>query len=78
MEAVRESREAVAKSGGAHSPDHALGIHLTGQSLATGEALGSVAVVVPPSRGRDLAVFRLMDKRSDRIVLAAARRVSAP
>jgi len=78
MEAVRESREAVAKSGGEHRPDHELGIHLTGQSLATSEALGSVAVVVPASRGRDLAVFRLMDERSDRVALADARRVRSP
>jgi hypothetical protein len=78
MEAVRESREAVAKSGGGHRPDHELGIQLTGQSLVTGDALGSVAVVVPPSRGRDLAVFRLMDERAGRIALAEARRVRRP
>ena len=78
MEAVRESREAVAKSGAGHRPDHELGIHLTGQSLATTEPLGSVAVVLPPSRGRDLAVFRLMDQRGDAISLADARRVRRP
>ena len=78
MEAVRESREAVARSGARRRADHELGIHLTGQSLSTAEALGSVAVVVPPSRGRDLAVFRLMDGRGDRITLADARRVRRP
>ena len=78
MEAVRESRDAVAKSGGRRRPDHELGIHLTGQSLTTKEALGSVAVVVPASRGRDLALFRLMDQRGALVSLAEARRVRRP
>ena len=78
MEAVRESREAVAKSGRTRRPDHELGIHLTGQSLTTGEVMGSVAVVVPSSRSRSLTIFRLMDERSDRVRLQDARRVRSP
>lgn len=78
MEAVRESREAVAKSGGTRPPDHELGIHLTGQSLDSGAAMGSVAVVLPTSRSRPFAMFRLMDERSDPVRLADARRVRDP
>jgi hypothetical protein len=79
MEAAREARQAIAKSGAARLSDHELGIHGTGSVLTGGEtrSLGTIAVVVP-RRGRPsgrLRLFRLMDHRRDEIDLTSAREV---
>jgi len=75
MEAVREAREPLAKSGAARSSDHALGIHATSAVLddANSTPLGSIALVV--SSRSSIRMFRLMDRRSDSIDLTMAREV---
>jgi hypothetical protein len=79
MEAARESRQTIAKSGDARLSDHELGIHATGSVLTGRDArpLGSIAVMVPqrPRPGGRLRLFRLMDDRRADIDLAAAREV---
>ena len=74
LEAVREARDAVARSGATRPADHDLGIHVTGDCLDSGAPLGSIALVLPrrksPAQRR---LFRLMDHAGARVQLAAAR-----
>lgn len=77
MEAAREARQATTQSGAPRDDDSALGIHLTGSLLDTGEPLGSVAVLLPPG-GRPVRLFRLLDAPRQRIDLAAAREARPP
>jgi len=79
MDATREARQAVARSGAARHSDHDLGIYATGGVLGgpTRQALGSIAALIPqvPRPKGKIRLFRLMDERGDNIDLAKAREV---
>lgn len=77
MEAAREARQATTQSGAGRHDDHALGIHLTGSRLDTGEPLGSVAVLLPPGN-KPVRLFRMMDPPGETILLWAAREALPP
>jgi beta-lactamase superfamily II metal-dependent hydrolase len=72
QEAVREGVEALAgKASGKRTADHELGIHYTCERSDTGEALGTIGVLLTPGGRR--RVWRFMDRASDRIDLARSR-----
>jgi hypothetical protein len=79
MDAAREARQAIAKSGAPRQTDHDLGIHATGGILSgsSRQALGSIAALVPQhSRPQGkIRLFRLMDQPRENIDLARAREV---
>jgi glyoxylase-like metal-dependent hydrolase (beta-lactamase superfamily II) len=79
MDAAREARQAIAKSGARRQTDHDLGIHATGGVLAgrAQQPLGSIAVLIPqhPRPTGRLRLFRLLDEPRARIDLAGAREV---
>jgi len=77
MEAAREAVQATTQSGAARHDDDALGIHVTGSILDTGEPVGSVALLLP--RGsRPVRLFRLMDGPADPVDLTRAREAVPP
>jgi hypothetical protein len=75
IDAAREARRPTAGRGGRRPRDTDLGIHVTGGRLDTGEALGSIAMLVPRSADRDVRLFRLMDPPRNPIDLTLARQV---
>lgn len=77
MEAAREARQQIAKSGLPRLTDHELGIHVTGSHLddAANTPLGSIAALVPPSSGQPIRLFRLMDTRAQPADLTGAREI---
>ena len=78
MEAVREARQATTSSRADRRADHDLGVHITGGSLKSGQALGSIAAVISRSRSEPIRLFRLCDTPGDDIVLGNARIVRRP
>ena len=80
LELLREAREAIATNGAQRSKDPALGIYTTAdfvQTAAGMEALGSIAVSVPPTQTAP-TIWRFGDGKSQPIPagnLTSARRV---
>jgi hypothetical protein len=75
MEAVREARQPTTTSLADREPDHALGVHLTGSKLVSGEDMGSIAVLTSFSSQKPMSIFRLFDRPRDDINLERARQV---
>ena len=75
MEAVREARQPTTTSLADREPDHALGVHVTGGTLETGEDMGSIAVLTSFASQRPIRIFRLFDRPSDDIDLDRARQL---
>ena len=75
MEAAREARQATASRSTARSSDEQLGIHLTGSRLDTGQACGSIALLVPAAASAPLRLFRLLDRPTAKVDLSKAREV---
>lgn len=78
LEAIRESRLPTASRGGRRPADHDLGIHYTcavsdGDGLS---ALGSMALVVPASRGKPLQLWRFADEPRDEVHLEQGVRMT--
>lgn len=72
LDAIREGREPTTTSGAAHSPDHKLGIHYTCATSA-GQSLGSIALLIPPRRGRPLRMWRFFDRPDEPLDLELGR-----
>ena len=75
QEAVREAIEPTASTGRAHRPDHELGILYTADRDTSGEALGTIALVLSPN-GRKRSVWRFGDDPNAAVELGRARRVT--
>jgi len=74
QEAVREALEPVSSTGARHKPDWELGIHYTGAQDDTGEPLGTIGLVVPPT-GK-ITMWRFGDRAREKIDFSKARRYS--
>jgi hypothetical protein len=74
QEAVREALEPVSSTGARHKPDWQLGIHYTGAQDDTGEPLGTIGLVVPPT-GK-ITMWRFGDRAREKIDFSKARRYS--
>ncbi|HWB70692.1 MAG TPA: hypothetical protein VG452_00615 [Egibacteraceae bacterium] len=79
LEAIREALEPTTTKASARSPDHDLGIHYTGARTqaadGAGQALGSIALIVPTKRNARLRLGRLGDEADDPVDLARSRRL---
>jgi ribonuclease BN (tRNA processing enzyme) len=75
VEAIREGIEPTT-SGQARTPDYDLNILYTSDRRGprAKEPLGSIALVIPPRRGRDLTMWRFRDEPGDDIDLSRALR----
>jgi beta-lactamase superfamily II metal-dependent hydrolase len=82
MESIREAIQPSTTRGTARRPDHELGIHYTGARTrwsprAQWRPLGSIAVVVPATRGRRLRMWRFGDAHNEEVDLTQGREVRA-
>jgi hypothetical protein len=75
MEAAREARQATTTKPTKRDSDQKLGIHVTGSTLDDGSPAGSIAAVIPRASGKPIKLFRLGDRNTKNIDLAAARAV---
>ncbi|HWI00010.1 MAG TPA: MBL fold metallo-hydrolase [Propionibacteriaceae bacterium] len=73
MEAVREARQPSTTSSAERQPDYALGVHVTGAKLESGDEMGSIAAVVGSSATAPIRLFRLFDTPEADIELHKAR-----
>lgn len=73
MEAVREARQPSTTSSADREPDYALGVHITGGRLESGEEMGSIAAVIGSSGTAPIRLFRFFDARDADIELHKAR-----
>ena len=73
METVREARQPSTTSAADREPDYALGVHITGGKLESGEEMGSIAAVIGSSGTAPIRLFRLFDSRDADIELHKAR-----
>lgn len=83
VEAVREAVEPIGSTETPRSPDYQLGIHYTGSYVrptprSRWRPLGSVAVLVPPGRGRSLPLWRLGDDTKEPVDPSKARLFREP
>lgn len=72
-EAIREALQPSTSGRSERRKDHDLGIHYTGATTKDGDGpeqpLGSIAIVVPPTRGSKLTMWRFRDPTGERIDL---------
>jgi hypothetical protein len=73
QEIIREALDPVAKSGRAHKKDWELGIFYTSDQDDNGTILGSIALILSPSR---ITMWRFGDNDSARLRFANGRRMS--
>ena len=75
-DAIAEALSPSTRKGTDRPCDADLGIHYTGGLTADGDALGSIAVLVPAKVGGELRMWRFGDSSKDPVDLAAAQQLS--
>jgi Metallo-beta-lactamase superfamily len=78
VEAIREALRPTVTTGAGRPPDHTLGIHYTYTRDSAGAALGSIAIMVPATRGSPLRLWRFGDDPRDDLDLDNGREFPLP
>ena len=78
VEAIREALRPTVTTGARRPPDHTLGIHYTYTRDSAGAALGSIAVMISPTRGSSLRLWRFGDDPRNDLDLDNGREFPLP